>query len=188
MAVTNLREKYRGISRQKLFDKAYELGYGYESNSQSCSQSVVAAIHELVGIDDVVVKVATSLGGGSAMQVFGTCGTLSGGIMVLDYFFGRPLEVLSYHEIIPATRELLYTAAEAPKLLAEKFWNEYGTITCLQIQRKVAGSFCYSKNLDEEIKMREAKLHPEIKYCPSIVGNGARWVMEILLERGAVKL
>ena len=188
MVTEKVKENYRGMSRRKLLDRAYELGYGYESNSHSCSQSVVAAIHELIGIDDVVVKVATSLGGGSAMQVFGTCGTLSGGIIVLDYFFGRPLELLSYNEIIPENRELLYTAAEAPKLLAEKFWNEYGAITCVQIQRKVAGCFCYSKNLEEERKMREAKLQPQVKPCPDIVGNGTRWVMEILLERGAVKL
>jgi len=64
-----LREKYRGLSPQELADKAYELGFNYEKNSQSCSQSTVATFHELLDIDDVVVRVATSSCGGEAVQV-----------------------------------------------------------------------------------------------------------------------
>ena len=48
MIKAKVREKYRGLSRQELLDKAYELGFNFEKNSFSCSQSVVAAIHELL--------------------------------------------------------------------------------------------------------------------------------------------
>ena len=77
MTKAKVREKYQGLSPQELLDKAYELGFNFEKNSYSCSQSTVAAIHELLDIDDVVVKVATSLSGGSAEQFSGTCGVLS---------------------------------------------------------------------------------------------------------------
>ena len=90
MIKAEVREKYRGLSRQELLDKAYELGFNYEKNSESCSQSTAAALHELVDIDDVVVRVATSSAGGHIGEVVGTYGGLLGGTLILDYFFGRP--------------------------------------------------------------------------------------------------
>jgi len=56
-----VREEYQGLSQQELLDKAYKLGFNYERNSHSCSQCPVAAIHELLDFDDVVVRVASSL-------------------------------------------------------------------------------------------------------------------------------
>ena len=64
MIKAKLREKYQGLSRQELLDKTYDLGFNYEKNAQSCSQSTAAALHELFGIDDAVVRVATSSCGG----------------------------------------------------------------------------------------------------------------------------
>jgi len=72
MIEAKIREKYQGLTRQELIDKAYELGFNFERNSQSCSQCTVAALHELLDIDDVVVRIATSSCGGQADQVIGT--------------------------------------------------------------------------------------------------------------------
>ena len=66
----------------------------------------VAAIHYIIELDDVLVKAATSLCGGTAEQFLGTCGTLSGGIMVLVYFFGRAVDSISYKKVaIEITRD-----------------------------------------------------------------------------------
>jgi hypothetical protein len=58
-----VKEKYRGLTRPQLLEKVYQLGVGYESNSYGCSQCVVAALHEVVGFDDVIVKVTTTCAG-----------------------------------------------------------------------------------------------------------------------------
>ena len=90
-----VRKKYQGLSHQELMDKTYEQGANYEKISGSCSQSTVAGLHEILEIDDAVVRVASSSCGGQACTVMGTCGGLIGGTIVLDYFFGRPAEAMS---------------------------------------------------------------------------------------------
>jgi len=188
MTKAKVREKYRGLSRQELIDKAYELGSNYEMKSQSCSQSTVKAIHELLDIDDLVVKVATSACGGSDLQVLGTCGGLAGGTIVLDYFFGRPAEKMSHEEEIKANLEALKAAFDGPTSLANKFWKEYGTIHCANIQRQLFGRFFYVLDPEELRKLDKAEAHSNPEKCGHIVGNAARWVMEILLDKGAVEL
>ena len=81
-------EKYRGLSRQQLLDKAQELGANYEKYSTSCSQCTVAALHDILGFDDSLVRASNSSCAGQAAQVTGTCGGLIGGTFVLDYYFG----------------------------------------------------------------------------------------------------
>ena len=188
MTEVKLRERYRGLSRQELLDKAYEMGRDFEMKSQVCSQSTVAALHELLEIDDVVVKVSTSLLGGSALQGVGTCGGLAGGCIVLDYYFGRPVEKMSYQERIQANIDAVGAAFEAPLLLADKYWKEYGTIICAQIQRQLFGRFYYLIDPEEFENLEKAGAHSDPKKCGHIIGNAARWVMEVLLDRGAIKL
>ena len=188
MVKAKVRKEYRGLSRQELLDKAYELGVNYHKNSSSCSQTTVAALHALLDFDDVIVKVTTSLCGGSAMQFLGTCGTLTGGIVVLDYYFGRPLENLSDKERIQANLDAMGPASEAPMLLADKFVKEYGTIICAQIQRQLFGRFYCATDPDEARKIEEKQALLAPKNCDLIVGNAARWVMEILLDKGAIEL
>ena len=70
-------------------------------------------------MDDIVVKVATSLCGGTANQFLGSCGALAGGVMVLDYYFGRPAAKISFKEQIENNLEALFSAFENPEALAE---------------------------------------------------------------------
>jgi C_GCAxxG_C_C family probable redox protein len=188
MVKAKIREKYQGLSRQELLHKAYELGFNYERNSQSCSQCPVAAIHELLDFDDVIVRVASSLAGGSAVQFLGTCGALSGGVIALDYFFGRPVENMSYQECIQANIEASSLGFEVAQLLADRFVKEHGTIICAQIQRQLFGRFYYATDPDEARKMGEAGAHSDPDKCCRIVGNAVRWVMEILLDKGVIEL
>ena len=178
-----VREKYKGLSREALLDKAYELGRDYEKNSKSCCQSTVAALHELLEIDDIVVKVATSSAGGQAGQVSGTCGALIGGTMVLDYFFGRPVEKTSHVEFIPENVGLLMDAMTGPAAtLYQRFVKEYGSIICPHIQVNFFGRHFYFLDPDNSRKMDEAA--DEEHQCHKLVGNAARWVIEIMLDKG----
>ncbi len=183
-----VREKYRNLSKEELLDKVYELGTKFEINSYSCSQCTVAALHEVLGFDDVVVKVATSLCGGTAFQLVGTCGGLAGGIIVLDYFFGRPVEKLSYEKLIQENIDPLFTAQAAARELYNKYIKEYGTITCANIIAQLFGRIYYFEDPDEWKKFEEAGCHTDPKKCVGVVGNAARWTMEILIDKGVVKV
>lgn len=182
-----VREKYQGLSRQELLDKAYELGCNYEINSQSCSQSTVAALHELLDIDGVLVRVATSSCGGQADRVVGTCGGLVGGTMVLDYYFGRPAEKMSCQESIEANVKLADEAIEVAKLLYDKYVKAYGTIICPHIQVQLFGRHYYFGDPDDSEKFEKAGAHSDPTKCGHIVGSAAHWTLEILLDKGAVR-
>jgi len=188
MVKAKVRDKYRGLSRQELIDKAYELGFNFEKNNYSCSQSTVAAIHELLDIDDVVVKVATSLSGGSAEQFSGTCGALSGGLIALGYFFGRPVDKVSPYERKQSNVDALFVSFPAPQALADRFWKEYGTILCPHIHRQLFGRTWWLLDPDDLAKFEKAGGHSAPDKCCHVAGTGARWVMEILFDKGAVEL
>jgi len=182
MSRARVREQYQGLSRTELLDKAHELGYGFTRNAHSCSQSAVAALHTLFEMDDLAVKLASSLSGGSAGQYLGTCGALAGGIIALDYYFGRPVTQMSAEEAIPANLEALKPASKYPKLLADKFINKYGTIICPQLQRRFFGRTFYNTDPDESRKNLEAQEQCAPNNCYGAVGDVARWVTEILLD------
>lgn len=188
MIKAKVRRKYQALSHQELLDKAYELGCNYEINSQSCSQTTVAALYELLDIDNVVARVATSSCGGQADQVVGTCGGLVGGTMVLDYYFGRPIEKMSYQESVQANIKLADEAIEVAKLLYDKYVKEYGTIICPHIQVQLFGRhYYYFRDPNDSEKFEKAGAHSDPTKCGHIVGNAARWTMEILLDKCVVR-
>ena len=186
MRKAKVRENYQCLSREELLDKAYELGWNFGLYSGSCSQCTVAALQELLGFEDVVVRVATSSCGGQAIQILGTCGALVGGTMVLDYYFGRRREDMSYQG--EANKDKLFEAAGIAKLLYDKFIKKYGAMSCATIQQKVFGRIYWITDPDEAAKFDTAGAHSDPDKCMDIVGDAARWTMEILLDKGAVEL
>lgn len=183
-----VKEKYQGLTRAELLNRVYELGTKFELNSFGCSQCTVAALHEVLGFEDVVLKVSTSLCGGTASQVTGTCGALAGGIIVLDYFFGRPAERMSCEKVIQENIMALEKAQEAPKELVKRYLNKYGTINCAGIMIRKFGRPFYLNDPDEFRKFEQAGAHSDPQKCVAVVGQAARWVMEILLDKGVVEL
>jgi hypothetical protein len=182
-------EEYRVLSREELLQKVYDLGAAYEINSYSCSQCTVAALYRVLDMPDALVKAACQNAGGTALQLVGTCGGLVGGIMGLDYFFGRPFEHMSDKELIqdPNINDL-FVAQQVARLLPKKYIEEYGTITCANIQHQLFGRVFYLEDMEEFQKFEEAGGHSNTENCPRIVGNAARWTMEILLDKDAVEL
>ena len=183
-----VRDKYRDLSRQELLDKAYDLGFNFEKNCGSCSQCTVAAIHELLDIDNVVVKVACSSAGGQCGRVVGTCGGLIGGTMILDYFFGRPVEKMSHQEGHPCNVEIHRDALDISQLLYDKYLKEYGTIICPHIQEQLFGRHFFFLDEGDLEKFDAAGGHSAPDKCSHIVGNAARFTMEILLDKGIIEL
>jgi len=184
-------KEYRGLSRQELLDKAYEKGVNYEMYTHSCSQCTVAALHDIIGFEDVIVKVANSSSGCQAIHFVGSCGGLIGGTMVLDYFFGRPYETLSDKESSEARDIALMDATQTVKPLYFKYIEEYGTTLCPSLQVKLFGRTFYFADEDDVRKFEEAGGHADPKdkmSCCHLVGNAARWTLEILLDKGAIEL
>ena len=74
-------------------------------------------------------------------------------------------------------------AAKAP--CVKLIW-EYGSILCPQVQSKI---FDRSFNLQDPADgkaFEDAGAHSDPSKCMSIVGNAARWTLEILIENGVI--
>ena len=181
--MVEIRKEWRGLSKEDLLKKVYALGLSYEKHSYSCSQCTVAALYRILEIPEVLVKCASSNAGGTAMQLVGTCGGLVGGIMVLDYFFGRPFEHMSDKELIQEPNIAdLSRAQRVARLLVERYIEEYGSITCADIQLRRFGRLFYIEDPEEFRKFEEAGGHSNDTKCPQVVGNAASWTLEILLK------
>ena len=182
-----LREKYRNLSRQELLEKAYELGFNFEMNSTSCSQCTAAALHEILDFEGSIVRALTSSCGGQCDQVVGTCGSLIGGTVVLDYYFGRSVEYLSHTERLQENIDRALESSAIAQLLYRKYVNEYGSIICPYIQARIFGRHYYFGDPDDEQKFIRAGGPFDPDKCSHVVGNAARWVMEILLDKGIIQ-
>jgi C_GCAxxG_C_C family probable redox protein len=183
-----LSKKYLHLSPKQLLEKAHELGVAYEKYSGSCSQCTVAALQEMLEFEDIVVKVSSSSCGGQAGFSVGACGGVIGGTMVLDYYFGRPVQMVSAAEMNPDGMAALAHSIETAQILCSKFEQEYGSILCPQIQSRIFGrAFNHREPADWEAFIA-AGAHSDPSKCMNIVGNAVQWTMEILMDRGIVKL
>jgi len=181
-------EKYRDLSRQQLLEKVGELGASFEKYSGSCSQCTAAALREILGFEDIVVKVATSSCGGQAGFSAGACGGVVGGTIVLDYYLGRTAAMVSATQVIPQGLEQLSRAMEAAGLLCEKFIREYGSILCPQIQTRLYGRPFNLQDPADRRAFEKAGVHTDPSKCISVVRNAARWTLETLIEKGVIQL
>ncbi|MFQ3621855.1 MAG: C-GCAxxG-C-C family protein [Spirochaetales bacterium] len=175
-------DKNKHLANNKLAQKAYELGFAYEKEFRGCAQCVIAALQDTLGVrnrdTDFIFKSATGLAGGVAQETDGHCGAYSGGAMMIGYFLGRERENFADPEKIR-----LRTSALVSKL-HKKFIETYGTVTCREIHTKIMGRPFYIKDPEELRKFDEAGAHTD--KCTSVVGNAARWTVEILLEEGLI--
>ena len=182
-----VKEKYQGLNREQLLDKAYEIGRGFETYSYSCSQSTVAAMHEIVGLSEDLVRASTSTCAGIAFQGLGTCGGLIGGVIVLDYFFGRPWDKMSFTELkMDVNIPPVFSAQAIARKMYDKYVEKYGTVMCAGIQRQHFDRFYYIEDEEEFKKFEDAGAHTS--KCVDIVGNASRWTMELLIENGAIEV
>jgi hypothetical protein len=161
--------------KERLAKRAYELGYYHESHERDCSQSTVAAIMETLGFrDDRVFKASTPLAGGGALFGDSGCGAYYGGLLIIGLLKGRPIDNFVAEEMDR------FRSFEIGRALHKKFIDRYGTVICRDIMTKVYGRPFWMVDPDERNKMEEAGGHSKI--CPEIVGNGAKWAVEVIFE------
>ena len=70
--------------------RVYELAFSYERDYGCCSQCVLAALDDVLGVgNDELVKASHALAGGGALTVTGTCGALAGALLAVGSQLGR---------------------------------------------------------------------------------------------------
>ncbi|MEM3395298.1 MAG: C-GCAxxG-C-C family protein [Nitrososphaerota archaeon] len=163
------------IEFDSLIDKVERLAAEYEMKYHGCSQCVVAAIQEGLGLSNKsAFKAATGLAGGVA-RMGETCGALLGGIISIGIIFGRDM-------LEDSTTSIGYQKTmQLSSQLCNEFINEFGTTRCRDIQMKLFGR---SFNLNDPEQRREFVLAGayNINGCPSVVRKAARIATKIIIE------
>ena len=133
-------KQIKSLSTEEILKRAYQIGFEYERTRYGCSQSVVAAIENVFGFDfPDLVKSSYPLAGGVATTTEGTCGALSGGVLIIGYLFGRSREEFKKNVF---NRKALFIS----KPLYDKFIQEYDTCICKGIQKKIFNPYFTTKS------------------------------------------
>jgi C_GCAxxG_C_C family probable redox protein len=154
-------------------ERAYELGYEYEATFGACSQCTILAIMD--GLEDrnpELFRAAFGFAGGMG-DLSETCGALAAGIMMIGHYHGRRLEhVNSQSE--DQNRHCLQMVRD----LHDRFVGAYGSIRCADIHMRIFG-----RTFDQWDQAEFAeflRLGGHVDKCTAVVGNAARWTVEIL--------
>lgn len=145
--------------------KVGELASRYEREFHGCSQAVVRAFQETLGLGDgVLFRASGSLVGGMYSGL--TCGALTGGLLVLGLRTGR----IGMEEGI----EGLLGAFDPAQRLVKWFQEEYGTTLC----RELTDTDWFDVNQ----VMLFLRSPEKLEKCLERVGRTAEKVAELLEE------
>lgn len=162
-------------SKSEIMERARQLGYKYLQETYYCPQATLAALQDVFRVkDDNIFKACFGFHGGGGDSCDGDCGALVGGIIMINYFFGR----------IRTEFDLRIENCQATgmvKRLHECFEEEYGGVRCRDVHRKVFGR---EFNLwDEEDHKTFLKMGGLTEKCPEVVGRGAAWAAGIIWDQ-----
>lgn len=159
--------------RERIIKAVYRRGYELEQRYYGCAQCVVGAIGDFFPLNDAVFKASTSFSGGFASSIEGPCGALTGGIIVLSYFFGRSREEFSDISML-----------RRPGPLVQEYWDQfretYGGDTCRQVQNYFFDTAYHFLDNDEYYEYEKAGGHND--KCPAVVGWACAWLAGKLLD------
>lgn len=166
------------MEKESILEKVYETAKRYELKSGGCAQCTIAAIFDVLGVEDEgVFKAATGMADGVGLTGDGHCGALSGGTMAIGYFFGRSRE--NFGNVMKQVKACILA-----KKLHDEFVEIYATCRCANIQERLAGRF-FNLYDPEEIKAAFEAGMPE--KCSTLVGKTARMAARIILDAREAK-
>ena len=166
-----------GDKENKLSEQAFDLGYAYEREYGACSQCTVLEVMDaLENRNEDIFKAAFGFAGGVG-NMSKMCGALSAGAMMISLEHGRDLKDLP-NQVEEERRECLRMVRD----LLERFVEEYGSVECADVHRKLFGRTFNQWDEDEFQEFLRLGGHDD--KCTSVVGNVARWTVEILGKNG----
>jgi C_GCAxxG_C_C family probable redox protein len=156
-------------NKRSLAQAAYEKALNYELAYGCCPQCVLATVQETVGVvDDTLIKASHGLSGGGGLMGEGTCGALSGGLLALSAKRGRDRDKLDQGRCI--------NNFQKGRELVERFRQEFGGVTCADLQKQFTGRTYDMWRADEYKAFDQARG----KRCAHATGTVTRWVIEML--------
>ena len=168
-----------GKDHHDLPDRAFERGKQYEMRNGGCPQCTLAAIFDVLGLeDDSVFKAATAFADGVGLTGDGHCGALSGGTIAIGYLHGRDRK--DFGDMMGLVKANLMA-----KQLRDRFVDEYGTVRCRDLQKRLFGRFY---NLYDPEELQAALAAGMLDTCSNVVGDVARITVDILLADREARL
>ena len=168
-------------SKERIMEKAYELGVKYEKECTGCAQTIIAAIFEALGIwNDDVFRAASGLANGLGLTGDGSCAALLGASMVISYLFGR--EHKDFEEIYKPMKSYGLVKKLHNQFVRE-YGGEYNSCRCSDVQKGLMGLTwdLWSMNeMDDSFKTQM------VDNCSKIVGNIAKLTIKLLFENGYI--
>ena len=154
---------------------AYDLGYEYETKYGACSQCTILAIMDaLEKRNEDVFRASFGFAGGIG-SLSEMCGALSAGIMMISLEHGRKLKNLTTQ-----TEEEKRDCMQRVRDLHARYVSEYGSTKCAEVHIKLFGRTF--DQWDPEEFEEFLRLGGHVDKCTSVVGNVARWSVEILAK------
>lgn len=154
--------------------RAYELGIRYESQYRGCCQCTLAALQDAFNLrDDAVFKASTGLTTGVGLIGSAGCGGYLGGTLFVGQFIGRKRKHFAESSSNTGIFQII-------KELHDRFIEEYDSVICSDIQKKIFGRSFNMLNKDDKILFEKMGGHKD--KCPIVVGKAAAWMAEIILK------
>ncbi len=164
------------VEWQRRAQKAYALGFEYEKKYHGCGQCVLAAIGDVIGMEEpAVFNAATTLSGGLGLYGKVTCSALSGSALAVGLLYPRR------RENVHGDRENKYIAFCMTQKMIERFLDQYGSCLCHDIHIVRMGRPFDLRLKAEREAFEDAGAHDD--QCTSTVGLAAQWAVEIIGEQ-----
>jgi len=174
-------------TKEEIIKKAEELGTEYEARYKGCGQCTFLAIIDALrwggleiipeDMEDRLFSWVCVLTAGVSMTGDGTCGAVASSVLAIGLALGIPRESQDV--------SLLRTAcATVRNTILDKYYQEYRSILCKDVQRKFFGRAW--DLTDDEMSHEFLKI---TRGCT--IMQTARWATEVILdefEKGNVKL
>jgi mannitol-1-phosphate 5-dehydrogenase len=158
--------------------EASALGFEFEKTHKGCGQCAFAAVQQALGREeDRVFQALTAFAGGFGLSGDSVCAALIGGGACFGLARGRR------RSHFDGDREPKYAAFAMAQALRERYLWKYGSLLCRGTQERLFGRSFDLRSPREREDFEKAGAH--VDKCPRVVGDVARWTVQILAEQGA---
>lgn len=155
--------------KEEAAQRAAEIARELELDYGCCPQCVLSAVKDTVGfVTNETIKASHGLSGGGGLTGLGMCGALTGGLLALGVKRGRDADKFHKGKYIGNFK--------AGEKLVSRFKNEFGGLTCQELQHKFTGRTYDMWNADEYQAFDKARGEE----CANTTEKVTRWVVEMM--------